>query len=82
MAEIEDKDILVVKTDDEICMVTPPSPDDSEDVRNFKCFLLACIHRRNIDDTFDDEMADWFNSFSPEEFKASIDSMLPKQRLN
>jgi hypothetical protein len=33
---------------------------------------MACLHRRVIDEGFDDNMREWVQSFTPEEFKAAV----------
>jgi len=64
-------DVLVHKTEDGEAAVVAPSENDSEDVAALKFFLLACLHRRNLDEDFDGEMYDWITAFTPEELLAA-----------
>jgi len=64
-------EILVHKTDDDQAAVVAPNENDTEDVAALKFFLLACLHRRNLDENFDEEMYDWITSFTPEELSAA-----------
>jgi hypothetical protein len=68
----EDGDVLVRLLDDRNAMVIPPQDTDTDNVVGVKLFLMACLHRRVIDEGFDDNMREWVQSFTPEEFKAAV----------
>lgn len=68
----EDGDVLVRLLDDRNAMVTPPTDTDNDNVVGVKMFLMACLHRRVLDESFDENMREWIQSFTPEEFKAAV----------
>jgi hypothetical protein len=55
-----DEDILVVMAGNGHVRVMKPEDGDEPVVKEMKMFLLACLHRRNLDDDFDGGMAEWF----------------------
>lgn len=68
----EDEDVIVRMLDDRNAMVIPPNESDSENVQGIKFFIMACLHRRVLDEGFDDNMKEWVFSYSPEEFRDAI----------
>jgi hypothetical protein len=67
-------DVIVHRVDETHVLVTPPEPGDDQFVVEMKMFLLACLHRRNIDPNFDDQMKEWLMSYSKEEFDQAVKS--------
>jgi hypothetical protein len=57
-----DDDVLVYMAGEGLVRVMKPEETDSPALKATKMFLLACLHRRNIDDTFDDNMAVWLTN--------------------
>lgn len=51
---------IVSVLEDRYVQVEPPRPDDPKDIAAFKLFLLAAIGRRQNDEAWDKELADWF----------------------
>ena len=68
----EQDDVIVRMLDDRNAMVTPPADTDTDNVAGLKVFLMACLHRRVLDEDFDDNMRNWISSFTPEEFRDAI----------
>lgn len=65
---------VVYMVDESHCKITPPSDTDSEVVKQMKLFLLACMHRRNLDPDFETDMRLWLGSYDPEEFRKAVES--------
>ena len=65
-------DVIVRMLDERSCVVTPPTEADSDTVVGMKYFIMACLHRRMLDESFDDNMREWVESYTPEEFKEAV----------
>ena len=75
-------DILVFRVSDRHCKVVPPKPGEEKDLVSIKNFIIACLHRRNLDDDFEGEMIDWINSYTLDEFKTAIEARMEPARRN
>lgn len=65
-------EVLVHRIDETHVIVVPPEPEDPQSVIDVKMFLMACLHRRNLDSDFEDEMKNWLRSYSKEEFRQAV----------
>lgn len=56
------EDILAVTLGEDRIRIIPPTEADTEAIRQTKYFLVACLHRRNMDENFSQQMAEWVSS--------------------
>lgn len=75
-------DILVFRVAENLCKIVPPKKTDTPEIVALKNFIMACLHRRNIDEEFDDEMRNWLNGFTLEEFREAVSRQSPPNRNN
>lgn len=71
---IEEDNVIVHKIDDDHCQVIPPTDKDTPAMAATRLFLLACLHRRNLEAGFEDEMRQWISSYEPEEFRRAVNA--------
>ena len=74
--------VLVLKLNEDACMVVKPTEDEPDHIKSLKTFIWACLHRRNIDDNFNDDMVRWFEGYTEQEFEAAVAPTLPEMVYN
>ncbi len=85
MAEGDDvslDDVLVFRVGDRHCKIAPPRHGEPVEITALKNFMMACLHRRNLDDEFEDDMKNWINSYTFDEFKDAVEKRSPPSRSN
>lgn len=75
-------DVIVFRVSERHCKIAPPKEGDPPEVVGLKNFIMACLHRRNLDDSFEDEMRNWLNGFTLDEFKKAVEKRSPPSRKN
>ena len=85
MAEDNDismDDVIVFRISERHCKVSPPREGEPKDLVSIKKFIMACLHRRNLDEDFEGEMVDWLNSYTLDEFKTAVEKVSQPPRRN
>lgn len=77
-----DDGVIVVSVDEENCHVVPPAEGDSAATVGLKVFILACLHRRNLDPGFDRDMLDWMMSYDPDDFRKEMEVQLKGKKAH
>ena len=69
--QINSDDIILYRLTNEACASPRPKPGDDPSLTALKVFVMACLHRRNMDPDFDRDMRNWLDTHTEEELASA-----------